>query len=181
MYYSSYGQLAFQMPYEISNGTATVQVQRDGLSSNLVSVQVADRAPRLLLLRGGPWGAIQNQDLSIPMPAGTFSDIPSHAAKVGDALTIYAIGLGPTTPQVISGQPAPATSPLASVTSPALVNFGAGPGGIFATPLFVGLSPNYAGLYQINVVVPPGVPKGVVNLTVGFSDSASNSVQIYIQ
>src|SRR4029077_14888427 len=66
MYYSSYGQLAFQMPYEISNGTATVQVQRDGLSSNLVSVQVADRAPRLLLLRGGPWGAIQNQDLSIP-------------------------------------------------------------------------------------------------------------------
>src|SRR5207245_992687 len=38
MYYSSYGQLAFQMPYEVSNGTAVVQVQRDGASSNSVSV-----------------------------------------------------------------------------------------------------------------------------------------------
>jgi uncharacterized protein (TIGR03437 family) len=181
MYYSSYGQLAFQMPYEISNGTATVQVQRDGQSSNLVSVQVADRAPRLLLLRGGPWGAIQNQDLSIPMPVGTFSDITSHPAKVGDALTIYAIGLGPTNPQVVSGQPAPASAPLAAVAASALVNFGAGPGGTFVTPLFVGLSPTFAGLYQINVVIPPGVPKGAVNLTVGFSDSVSNSVQIFIQ
>jgi uncharacterized protein (TIGR03437 family) len=181
MYYSSYGQLAFQLPYEISNGTAVVQVQRDGLSSNTVSVQVADRAPRLLLIGVGTYGAIQNQDLSIPMPVGSFPGVNTHPAKAGDALTIYAIGLGPTTPAVVSGQPAPASAPFAPLTSTATINFGAGPGGNVVVPLYAGLTPTFAGLYQINVVVPDGLPKGAIDLTVNFSDSASNAVQIYVQ
>ena len=94
---------------------------------------------------------------------------------------MYAIGLGPTNPSVISGQPAPATAPFAPLTSTVMVNFGGGPGGIVVIPLYAGLTPTFAGLYQINVVVPPGVPKGVVNVTIGFSDSVSNAVQIYIQ
>lgn len=181
MYYSSYGQLAFQMPYEISNGTAVIQVTRDGLTSNLVSVQVADRAPRLLLIGVGTYGAIQNQDLSIPMPVGSFPGVNTHPATAGDALTMYAIGLGPTNPSVISGQPAPATSPFAPLTATATVNFGGGIGGTVVTPLYAGLTPTFAGLYQINVVVPDGLPKGAVNVTLAFSDSVSNAVQIYIQ
>jgi uncharacterized protein (TIGR03437 family) len=181
MYYSSYGQLAFQLPYEIPNGTAIVQVQRDGQASNLVSVQVADRAPRLLLIGVGTYGAIQNQDLSIPMPTGAFPGVNTHPAKAGDALTIYAIGLGPTKPSVVSGQPAPATAPFAPLTGTATVNFGAGPGGVLVTPLYAGLTPTFAGLYQINVVVPDGLPKGAVDLTVVFSETSSNAVQIYVQ
>jgi uncharacterized protein (TIGR03437 family) len=181
MYYSSYGQLAFQMPYEIGNGTAVVQVQRDGLTSNVVSVPVADRAPRLLLIGVGTYGAIQNQDLSIPMPVGSFPGVNTHPAKAGDVLTIYAIGLGPTKPTVISGQPAPATAPYAPLTSSILVNFGGGPGGTFVEPAYAGLTPTFAGLYQINVQIPPGLPKGALDLIVGFSDSASNAVQIYLQ
>jgi uncharacterized protein (TIGR03437 family) len=181
MYYSSYGQLAFQLPYEINNGTAVVQVQRDGLTSNQVSVQVADRAPRLLLIGVGTYGAIQNQDQSIPMPVGSFPGVNTHPAKAGDALTIYAIGLGPTTPAVVSGQPAPTSAPFAPLTSTATVNFGAGPGGMVVIPFYAGLTPTFAGLYQINVVVPEGLPKGAINLTVNFSDTVSNAVQIYTQ
>ena len=181
MYYSSYGQLAFQMPYEIPNGTAVVQVQRDGLSSNLVSVQVADRAPRLLLIGVGTYGAIQNQDLSIPMPVGSFPGVNTHPAKAGDALTMYAIGLGPTSPSVITGQPAPGNPPFAPLTTLATVNFGGGIGGMVVQPLYAGLTPTFAGLYQVNVVVPEGLTPGVVNLTLAFSDSVSNPVQIYVQ
>jgi uncharacterized protein (TIGR03437 family) len=181
MYYASYRQLAFQMPYEIANGTAVVQVQRDGLTSNPVSVAVTDRAPRLLLIGVGAYGAIQNQDLSIPMPVGAFPGVNTHPAKAGDALTIYAIGLGPTGPAVASGQPAPAAEPLARLTSSAIINFGGGIGGTLVTPLFAGLTPTFAGLYQINVVVPDDSPKGAVNLSLAFSDSVSNSVQIYVQ
>ena len=56
LYFSSYGQIAFQVPLETAVGTAQVQVQRDGLSGNTVSVQVvgpgaADAAGRRERLR----------------------------------------------------------------------------------------------------------------------------------
>ena len=181
MYYASYGQLAFQMPYEVANGTALVQVTRDGQPSNTVSVQVADRAPRLLLIGVGSYGAIVNQDGSIPMPVGSFPGVNTHPAQVGDTLTMYAIGMGPTSPAGATGQPAPSVEPLARLTTMLLVNFGGGIGGTPVTPLFAGLTPTYAGLYQLNVTIPPDVPRGIVNLSVGFSDAASNSVQIVIQ
>jgi uncharacterized protein (TIGR03437 family) len=181
MYYASYGQLAFQMPYEVPLGTALVQVTRDGQASNTVSVQVADRAPRLLLIGVGTYGAIVNQDGSIPMPVGSFPGVNTHPAKVGDTLTLYAIGLGPTSPAGATGQPAPSSEPLARLTTLPLVNFGGGIGGTPVTPIFAGLTPTYAGLYQLNVTIPENVPKGIVNLSLGFTDSASNSVQIVIQ
>jgi uncharacterized protein (TIGR03437 family) len=181
MYYSTYGQLAFQMPYETPVGTALVQVQRDGVSSNTVSVQVLDRAPRLLLIGVGSYGAILNTDGSIPMPTGSFPGVNTHPARVGDTLTLYAIGLGATSPAVATGQPAPGAEPLARLTNSPVVNIGGGIGGTQVTPIFAGLSPTYAGLYQVNVTIPSNVPHGTVNLSVAFAGSASNSVQIAIQ
>ncbi|HYW41580.1 MAG TPA: hypothetical protein VE959_01910 [Bryobacteraceae bacterium] len=168
LYYSSYGQFAFQMPVDTPLGNALVQVQRDdGSISNTVSVNVAARAPRLL--------AAVNQDYSVNLPDG------SHPANVGDVLTIYAIGLGSTSPAVPTGQPAPSAEPLARVTGDLLVSFG---GGVLAANVpaaFAGLTPTYAGLYQINVVVPDNTPKGIVDLSVGFPDARSNSLNIAIQ
>lgn len=181
MYYSTYGQLAFQMPYETHPGTVLVQVQRDGVGSNTVSVQVADRAPRLLLIGVGTYGAILNTDGSIPMPAGSLPGVSTHPAQVGDTLTMYAIGLGPTSPAVASGQPSPAAEPLARVKDTPVVNIGGGIGGTLVTPFFAGLSPNFAGLYQVNVTIPDNVPHGTVNLSLAFPDSVSNSVQIEIK
>ena len=62
-----------------------------------------------------------------------------------------------------------------------MVVFGASIAGIPATPSFAGLAPGFAGLYQINVTIPEEVPKGVVDITVAFGTSASNSVQIVVQ
>jgi uncharacterized protein (TIGR03437 family) len=50
-----------------------------------------------------------------------------------------------------------------------------------ATPLYAGLSPGSVGLYQVNVTIPPGVPKGNVDVTIQFADSISNIVQIAVQ
>ena len=181
MYYSSYGQLAFQMPYETPIGAVDVQVDRDGQRSNKVSVDVAARAPRLLLIGVGSYGAIVNQDGSIPMPRGSFPGVNTHPAQIGDTLTIYAIGLGPTSPAPASGQPAPSSEPLARVLSTPTINFGGGIGGTPVIPFYAGLTPTYAGLYQVNVTIPENVPKGIVNLTLVFPDSVSNPVQIVIE
>ncbi len=168
MFYSSSGQLAFEMPFETPQGTALVQVKRDdGQTSNTVSINVAAHAPRLL--------AAVNQDGSVNLPDG------SHPAKAGDVLTIYAIGLGPTSPAVATGAPAPSSEPLARVPDELLVNFGGSVVGPLVTPAFAGMTPTYSGLYQINVVVPDNTPTGIVDLSAGFPDARSNSLKIAIQ
>jgi uncharacterized protein (TIGR03437 family) len=181
MYYSSYGQLAFQMPYETPLGSADVQVVRDDVAGNKVSVDVVARAPRLLLIGVGNYGAIVNQDGTIPMPLGAFPGVPTRPARPGETLTIYAIGLGPTDPSPATGRAAPSSEPLARVVGAASINFGGGIGGMQVVPFYAGLTPTYAGLYQLNATIPTNVPKGIVNLSLAFSDAVSNSVQIVIE
>ena len=177
LYYSSYGQINLQVPENTATGTATVQVMRDGLASNSVSLAIASRAPRLLLIGVGSYGAIYNTDFTIPMPVGSFPGVNTHPASVGDTLTLYAIGLGQTSPAVGTGA---AATGSASLTSTPVVYFG---DLVYeaAAPLYAGLSPGSVRLYQVNVTVPPGVPKGNVDVTIQFGDSISNIVQIAVQ
>jgi uncharacterized protein (TIGR03437 family) len=194
IFYTLYGQIAFQVPTDTPTGAATIQVQRtDGTISNMVTVGMGSRAPRLLLLSAG-FGAIVNNDGcagispcvlggSLPFPA-SFSQpgYPAYPAKPGDTLTIYAIGLGPTSPSVSTGQAAPVAEPFARlITTPVIRCGGDNPLSPTATPSFAALSPGFAGLYQINVQIPPDAPKGVVGISANFPDSSSNIVQIAIQ
>jgi uncharacterized protein (TIGR03437 family) len=181
LYYTLYGQIACQIPSDAPLGTSLVQVKRqDGQVSNQVSVDIAARAPQILVGPGG-YGVITFPDYSRPMPTGSFPGVVTHPAKPGDTLTLWAIGLGPTSPFVGTGQPAPSIEPLARLTSTPVVTFGGGVGGATATPLFAGLSPTYAGLYQVNVAIPDNAPKGNVYVSLAFGDSSSNSVLIFIQ
>jgi uncharacterized protein (TIGR03437 family) len=206
LYFSSYGQINFQMPVDTPAGTALVQVTTTETyppttlatlqTSNTVSVNVAARAPRLLLIYGtGGYGAIVDASQgngfnTLPMP--TTVSIPNFVTKPasrGDVLTIYAIGLGPTNPPVATGQPAPAAEPLARLTSTPTVVFGEDREGLLVEvnvpPAFVayaGLSPYYAGLYQINVPIPATCPTGAVQVSLTFPDgTASNAVNIQVQ
>jgi len=195
LYFSSYGQINFQMPTDIAAGTAQVQVKTNGQLSNTVSVKVASRAPRLLLLYGtGGYGAIVdasqgNQYNTLPMPS-TISEpgFITQPASKGDVLTIYAIGLGPTSPTVAAGQPAPAAEPLARLTSTPTVVFTTNQipqVNVYVTPdqvAYAGLSPNYAGLYQVNVAIPQACPSGTVQVSLQFADgTVSNPANIQVQ
>ena len=203
MYFTSYGQINFQMPVNTPTGTALVQVATTGPTagpvtvSNTVSVNVAARAPRLLLLADG-YGAIVdasqgNQYNTLPLPPTiTFPGFISQPASRGDVLTIYAIGLGATNPVVATGQPAPdgsAGQPLAHLTSTPTVVFSQNLEGLLvpvsvppSSILYAGLSPNFAGLYQVNVAIPPDCPTGLVQVSLTFPDStASNLVNIQVQ
>jgi uncharacterized protein (TIGR03437 family) len=184
IYYTSYGQIAFQMPTTVGNGQALVQVKRtDGALSNTVSVNVVQRAPRVLPAFGGPWGLVVNNDGSYPLTASAApAGIVAHPAKAGDALTIWGYAMGPTSPSVASGQPAPSAEPLARLISTPTVSFGDSIFPVTATPFYAGLAPGLAGLYQIDVFVPANAPKGLVNMVIVFPDgTVSNQFQIAIQ
>lgn len=181
LYYVSYGQINFQVPYDASPGEAVVRVERDGQRGNPISAAVTSSYPRLLRLGIGDYGIIVNQDGSFPIPVTP--GIPSRPARAGDALVIYAIGFGPTTPAVASGAGAP-LDPLARIEPPFVAYFGGGSlgAGAMVEPLYLGLTPNFVGLYQINVIVPPDAPTGDhVRLTVQRGGFGSNPVQLAIQ
>ena len=68
-------------------------------------------------------------------------------ARPGDNITLYGIGFGPVTPNILAGQIVQQTNAL---QSPFQVFFG----GVQANVTYAGFAPGYVGLYQINVVVP---------------------------
>jgi uncharacterized protein (TIGR03437 family) len=150
-------------------------VSHGGLYSPPQTLAVATTQPAVFTQNqtgSGP-GAI----LVIKSDGTEFLNTASAPASAGDSLAIYCAGLGPVLPPVADGAAAPA-SPLSQTTLPVSVTIG----GQNAQVLFSGLAPGFAGLYQVNAVVPAGVAAGssapVVVTAGGFS---SPPVTIAIQ
>ena len=80
---------------------------------------------------------------------------PGTPATVGETVVIYCTGLGAVTPAVQEGLAAP-TTPLSRTVNTVGVTIG----GQAAQVAFSGLTPGYAGLYQVNAVVPSGITTG---------------------
>ncbi len=76
-----------------------------------------------------------------------------NAATTGDVIVIYCSGLGVVDPPVRAGDPAP-LSPLSQIVHPKSLTIA----GVQAQVRFAGLSPGSIGLYQVNAVVPDGIP-----------------------
>jgi uncharacterized protein (TIGR03437 family) len=76
---------------------------------------------------------------------------PAHA---GDTIVLYCTGLGPVNPGVTDGS-APGQQLSRTTSTPNLTI-----GGQSAQVNFSGLTPGFAGLYQVNAVVPSGTQTG---------------------
>lgn len=90
------------------------------------------------------------------------------AAKPGDVIELFGTGFGPTDPPVPAGQ---AFLGSASIASPVTLSIN----GASLTPTFAELSG--PGLYQLNLIVPPGLGAGDVSLqAVGGIKSPASAV-----
>jgi uncharacterized protein (TIGR03437 family) len=182
------GQITFQMPYGTPAGQATVRVDRNDngtvQTGNTISVPVAPIEPRLLpyTLNGTAYAIATFTDYTT-FPFPTTPGIPTRAANPGDTLIFYGLGFGQTSPAVTEGI---AVSGLANVGNCLMVFGGASiieATDTTAVPSYCGLTPASVGLYQVNVTVPTGTPKGSavpVFLTIGAS-ATSNTVAIAVQ
>ena len=167
LYYTSFGQIAFQMPYSTVAGTALVQVERDGRISNTVTATVVPRAPQIL--------SVTNEAYELRDAA--------HPTKAGETLVIFAIGLGATEPPIEAGTPV-RDYPAPFIANPPQVRF---QGGISAdvTPSYAGLAGlsggGTPGLYMVIVAVPADMPKGSVYVWFDMPNGPSNSVQLGVK
>jgi uncharacterized protein (TIGR03437 family) len=157
-------QINLQAPNDTATGSVPVVVTTAGGTATS-TVTLAGFAPSFLLLdskhvagiilRSNGTGAYGGGTYDIIGPTGNSLGYATVAAKAGDSIELYAVGLGPTSPGVTIGQ---SFSGAAPTTNPVniLIN------NMSVTPAFAGLSG--AGLYQINLTVPAGLGTGDVSL-----------------
>jgi uncharacterized protein (TIGR03437 family) len=164
--YTSSGQMNVQVPYTSPvNTTFQLSVQNGSTLSVPQTVTVATASPGIFTTnqKGFGQGAILKSD-------GVTLAQPATPAAIGETIIIYCTGLGAVTPTVTEGQPAPATPVLAATSNPTTVTIG----GQSAPVAFSGLSPGFAGLYQVNAVVPSGIATGdAVPVTVTVAGQSS--------
>jgi uncharacterized protein (TIGR03437 family) len=168
LYYSisvnGIGQVAGFAPFELAGKTQTnVQVVYNGVASPPVTLFVVDAVPGLYTANstGGGQGAILNSDLSI--------NGDGNPAAVGSLVVLYGGGAGQTNPGGRDGALAGVGGSLAKLTLPVKVFID----GIAATDVqYAGPAPGLVeGVFQINVVIPPGVRKNAdVPVVVQISD-----------
>ncbi|HSW50339.1 MAG TPA: hypothetical protein VLH09_09205, partial [Bryobacteraceae bacterium] len=146
------GQINAQVPFEVS-GNVSVVLRTPGGASDPFPVVVSPSAPAIFqTASAGPDKGLATLYRTANNEPVTLSN-PIHPE---DFVVIYMTGLGRTSPGVATGAPAP-SDPLAHAAIPPSVKLG----GLSLPVLYAGLVPGQVGVYQVNVYVPPEVPRGM--------------------
>jgi uncharacterized protein (TIGR03437 family) len=163
IYYVSPDQVNFLVPAILLPGPSTVQVVLDGHSGPMVEIKLAAASPALFQLDDRHAIAIR--------PDGSVIT-PEAPATPGEIILLYATGLGQTMPPVPYGQLFDEAAPLEQLADFKVVLDGvaAGAGGV----AYAGIAPGFAGLYQLNVVLPKST-KSNPEIRIGFGTQLSKA------
>ena len=142
--YADFGQVNLRVPdLPVSAGRLFLQVERDGQRSNTITVGYTTAAPAIFTANqsGSGYGAILHPN------TGRLVQAEAPAAP-GQFIEIYGTGLG-------------AVANSQAVEKPVVLFYGPGiAGNIEVEPSYAGPAPGFAGLYQVNVRIPLGIPTG---------------------
>jgi uncharacterized protein (TIGR03437 family) len=162
--YTSGGQVSAIVPYAVDGKAGTQVTVRNGSNvSDTIALPVTAAAPAIFSVdyTGSGQGAILNQDLTV--------NSSSNAAAAGSIVVIYATGEGQTNPAGVDGLIANGPA-YAKPNLPVTVTIG----GIAADVVYAGAAPvETAGLMQVNVRVPAGLPPGDNAVTVSVGSASS--------
>jgi uncharacterized protein (TIGR03437 family) len=161
------GQINFQVPFELSASAAEIAVETPAGVSGIATVAVRPIHPGIFFDPATGDGAILNADNTL------VSEVP---ARPGEAIQIFATGLGAVEPAGRTGVAAATLPHSATVNLPRVTI-----GNLDAVVSFSGLAPLLAGVYQINAVVPGGLAPGRHVLRLEISGLPSNEVMVDVQ
>ncbi len=161
-------QINFQVPWEVgTQSTASIVVTNNGSASSPVSVPVEIAQPAIFNYASGgkTFGAILHANFALVDAA--------HPAKAGETVLIYCTGLGEVMSPPADGAPAKGQSTV-KVPTVAI-------GGFISLLNFSGLAPGFVGLYQVNAIIPAGLPSGNQSVLMIVGAAHSNTVLLPIQ
>jgi minor extracellular serine protease Vpr len=165
--YVSPTQVNVQVPWELAGqSSAQVKVTISSSPGKVITVPIPAYSPALYESSPGVATAVDANGKLITS---------SNGAQRGQTIVLYGNGLGPVNNQPASGEPAP-TSPLATTTTQPVVMFD----NQQAQVSFSGLNPGLAGVYQMNVMVPPGLTPGTHQVTISIGGKTSKASSITV-
>ncbi len=97
--------------------------------------------------------SVNRQSAPVPLSIVLASPAIFAAVRSEGALVLYMTGLGATVPEVAEGVAAPASPLSRTAAQPAVLAGGQG-----APVFFSGMAPGLIGVYQVNAILPAGVP-----------------------
>ena len=164
----SAGQINFQLPYDTPAGRVPVQVTAGGNTIGSGSIDVFEISPALFVLdqAGIPQGAILNQNSTV--------NSQTSRARRGEVIQIFATGQGPVSSTPSDGAP---PSALTTTATPPRAYVSVAE----AQVEFSGLSPEFPGVWQLNIRIPDRTYiSGQVPLVVTINGVESNIVSFWV-
>jgi uncharacterized protein (TIGR03437 family) len=162
--YASAGQINLLVPTNEIAGDVPLRVVRQGLTGPTVTITLANAAPAL-------FSSADNFALAQDFNANYAGVTAATPAKPGDLIVLYATGLGATQPLPETGE-IPKNAGLISAFSSLKVLLNGNPIDP-KTMFYAGLTPGFAGLYQINFFLPGNCPQNPqIQLAIGSQTSA---------
>ena len=158
MLFASPNQINAQLPFDVE-GDATLVLHTPGGSSNNLNFIILSQAPSVF--RSGTAGS-ETRIPAIVRAKNNKLVTTANPIHRGEAIVIYATGLGQTKPEMRAGLAAPSDPlPIAAVQPEVSL------GGLSLPLYYAGLTPGEVGVYQINALVPGWSPTGMqVPLTI---------------
>jgi uncharacterized protein (TIGR03437 family) len=179
LFYISPGQINFLIPYEVTASVARVIVARDGIAGPStpagvvvpVVIRMANTAPGFFQWTGLNFAVAEHADGSLISP-----DDP---ARPGEVVVLFGTGLGRTVPATSSGRVAVAAASSVYESEVAILLNGvpSPPANLY----YAGLTPGCAGLYQVNVRLPPVLgPDPEIQIVIGMESSPA-AIRLFVR
>jgi uncharacterized protein (TIGR03437 family) len=178
LFFASCSQVNLQIPWESAGQTqAQVTATVGGVTGAAQQVNLAPFAPGIFTLnqQGTGQGAVLIAPTAVI--AAPLRIAGSRPVSRGQYVSIFCTGLGAVSNQPATGAAAKSNPLSITTTKPTVVI-----GGIAASVSYSGLAPGFAGLYQVNALVPMGVMvDDAVTLSISIGGVTSNTVTIAVQ
>lgn len=166
LYFVSPGQINAQAPTALPAGQAEILINREGLLSNRVWVKVREEDPGLFMFVGRPVATHLDYTL-----VGRGEVEGSTPARPGEFVVLFGTGMGKTNPSFLQG-----VLPLsgAALVKPVQVLLRGQPLSEEFVP-YAGQAPGLAGVYQVNILLPPDLAPGEAEVIVEIDGARSQA------
>lgn len=164
------GQINALIDSRLTPGEYDLRVLRDAWAGAPARIRIAETAPGLFWIEDGK--------PVVTRPDGSLVTA-EHPARPGEIIILWATGLGPTLPGFDPGELPRGAASLQNLAQFQITLAGAPVAA--SNILYAGVAPGFAGLYQINLLLPADVGLNP-EIQVGFPGALSPSSQtIFVQ